>query len=181
MTTKTNNTLNTKQSDIVIKILSVAIPIVVALLFGIRQKIDMGQWTKMLPHLNAILNSLTSLCLLAGYFVVKNKKIDLHKKLMTASFIMGSIFLISYVLYHLTNPSTPYPNEGFIKIVYYFMLISHVVLAAVVVPFVLYAMYYGITSQISKHKKIVKWTWPIWLYVSVSGVIVYVMISPYYH
>jgi putative membrane protein len=154
--------------------------VVVALLFGIRQKIDMGTWTKALPHLNALLNSLTSVFLVAAYYFIKKKNISMHRKLMTGAFGMGSVFLVSYVLYHLTNPSTPYENEGLLKTIYYFLLISHVVLAAVVVPFVLYAMYFGLTMQVQKHKKVVKWTWPIWLYVSVSGVLVYFMISPFY-
>jgi putative membrane protein len=169
-----------KKYDGIIKILAIAIPLAVALLFGIRTKVDIGNWTKFLPHLNAFLNSMTALLLIVGYTFIKKMNIRIHRLTMLAAFGLGSLFLVSYILYHLTNPSTPFGGEGFVKTIYYILLISHVLLAAIVVPFVLYAVYYGISNQIDKHKKVVKWTLPIWLYVSVSGVIVYLMISPYY-
>ena len=169
-----------KKYDTLIRVLSIAIPVVVALLFGIRQKIDLGSWTKILPHLNGALNSLTALALIAGYFFIRAKNTVLHKRSMTIAFVMGSLFLVSYVLYHFTNPNTSYGGEGALKTFYYVLLISHIVLAGVVVPFVLYALYYAWTAQFAKHVKVVKWTLPIWLYVSVTGVIVYLMISPYY-
>jgi putative membrane protein len=169
---------NQKKYDGIIKVVAIAIPLVVALLFGIRTKVDLGSWTKILPHLNGLLNTSTAILLSIGYFYIRNKNIKMHRRIMLTAFALGSLFLISYVLYHLTNPSTAY--EGGVKVIYYGLLISHVLLAAIVVPFVLYAVYYAISGQIERHKKIVKWTLPIWLYVSVSGVIVYLMISPYY-
>ena len=172
---------NQTKYDNLIKVLAIAIPVVVALLFGIRTKIDLGIWTKILPHLNAVLNSLTAVLLIAGYTFIKNKNIQMHRRSMLGAFGLGSVFLVSYVLYHMTNESTGFQQEGIVKIVYLVLLISHVVLAAVVVPFVLYAVYYALSGQIEKHKKVVKWTLPIWLYVSVTGVIVYLMISPYYN
>lgn len=171
---------NQRKYDGLIKVLAIAIPVVVALLFGIRTKVDLGSWTKLLPHLNAILNSATAVLLAVGFFFIKNKNIRMHRMTMLGAFGIGSLFLVSYVLYHLTNPSTIFGGVGIIKLIYYVLLISHVLLAAVVVPFVLYAVYFAISGQIEKHKKVVKWTLPIWLYVSVSGVIVYFMISPYY-
>jgi len=172
---------NQKKYDKLILVLAIVIPVAVALLFGIRTKIDLGTWTKVLPHLNGLLNSLTSVFLILGYIFIKNKNISKHRMAMFSAFVLGSIFLVSYVLYHLTNPSTLFGGAGFIKIIYYILLITHIVLAAVVVPFVLYAVYYAVSGQIEKHKKIVKWTLPIWLYVSVTGVVVYLMISPYYN
>ncbi len=169
-----------KKYDGVIKVLAIAIPLVVALLFGIRTKIDLGAWTKILPHLNGLLNSLTAVLLVIGYIFIKNKNIRMHRMAMLGAFSLGSLFLVSYVLYHLTNPSTSFGGEGTVKILYYILLITHVLLAAVVVPFVLYAVYFAWSGQISRHVKVVKWTLPIWLYVSVTGVIVYLMISPYY-
>ncbi|MCU0430527.1 MAG: DUF420 domain-containing protein [Cytophagaceae bacterium] len=169
-----------KRYDTLIRILSIAIPIVVALLFGIRQKIDLGSWTKLLPHINGAFNSLTALALVMGYASIRMKNIVWHRRFMTIAFLLGSLFLVSYVLYHFTNASTAYGGEGITKIIYYILLLSHIVLAGVVVPFVLYALYYAWTAQFDKHVKVVKWTFPIWLYVSVSGVLVYVMISPYY-
>ena len=112
--------------------------------------------------------------------MIKVKKdINMHKLFNTLSFILGSIFLISYIIYHSSVESTSY--LGGFKILYYFFLISHISLSIVVVPFVLFAFYYALSNQINNHKKIVKYTFPIWLYVSVSGVIVYLMISPFYN
>lgn len=159
---------------------SIAIPLVVALLLGIRVKFDLGEWTKYLPHLNAVLNSSTAILLVAGWFAIKNNKRELHRKLMTFAFYCGSVFLVTYVLYHFSNQSTHFGGEGIIKYVYYTLLISHITLAAIVVYFVLMAMYFALNGQYEEHKRIVKWGHPIWLYVSVTGVIVYLMISPYY-
>jgi putative membrane protein len=172
--------MNNKNSHKIINILSYAIPVVVALLLGIRTKIDLGIWTKALPHLNAIINFSTSILLIIGLIAIKNKKIELHRASMLSAFGLGSLFLISYVLYHLTNASTKFGGEGIISFVYYFLLISHIVLAAVVVRFVLMALFYALTQQIELHKKTVKYAFPIWLYVSTTGVLVYLMISPYY-
>ena len=174
---QTNNNLSYK----VINILSYAIPIVVAILLGIRQKADLGTWTKILPHVNAVINFLTALMLLIGVWAVKNKKIEFHKKCMLTAFVLGSCFLVLYILYHLSNASTSFGGVGFISFVYYFLLITHIILAAVVVKFVLFAVYYGLQNNIEAHRKTVRYAFPIWLYVSVTGVIVYLMISPYYH
>jgi len=171
---------NNLKYDWLIKVLAIAIPLLVAVLFGIRTKVDLGDWTKILPHLNGALNSLTAIFLIIGYVFIKNKNIKWHRLSMLSAFGMGSVFLVSYVLYHLTNASTIFGGAGVVKLVYYILLITHIFLAAIVVPFVLYAVYFALTGQIERHKKIVKWTLPIWLYVSISGVLVYLMISPYY-
>ena len=171
---------NQKKYDTLILVLAIAVPLLVAILFGLRTKVDLGTWTKVLPHLNGLLNSMTAFLLVLGFVFIKRKDIAKHRVCMLGAFSFGSVFLISYVLYHLSNASTPFGGEGFIMVVYYVLLISHVILAAIVVPFVLYAVYFGITMQIDRHKKLVKWTLPIWLYVSITGVLVYLMISPYY-
>ena len=164
----------------VIKIVSVLIPIVVAILLFMPSKITLfGDWTYKLPHFNAAINSLTSILLLLSFYMIKYKKdIKSHQRLNTISFILGGIFLISYIIYHSSVESTSYQGDS--RIIYFFFLISHILLSIVVVPFVLFAFYYSLTNQIEKHKKVVKYTFPIWLYVSVSGVIVYFMISPFY-
>ncbi len=134
-----------------------------------------------LPLLHAILNSLTALCLIAGAIAIKqkaNKK--LHASFMISAFVLSSLFLISYVVYHSLAPSTPYGGEGVMRYIYFVLLISHILLAIIVVPFVLLAFYFALSKQFTRHRKIVKWTLPIWLYVAISGVLVYVMISPYY-
>lgn len=161
-------------------VLSIAIPLVVGLLFGVRQKVFLGTWTDYLPLTNAILNSSTAVLLILALLLVKQKKYEAHGKVNRLAFLLGSLFLLGYVTYHLTHANTPYGNEGAMKIVYKVILYSHILLAAVVVPFVLYSLYYGLTDQRAKHKKVVKWAFPIWLYVSVSGVVVYILISPFY-
>lgn len=166
--------------DKIINVLAVAIPLVVAVLLGIRQKIDLGAWTKVLPHLIGIINSATAVLLIIGYLQIRKKNYKAHRQAMTGAFILGAIFLVCYVLYHLSNESTPYGGVGAIRYVYYFLLISHIVLSIGVVWFVLRAVYFGYTNQLPEHRKAVKFALPIWLYVSVTGVIVYLMISPYY-
>ena len=163
-----------------IRVLSVAIPLAVAVLLGIRQKVELGEWTKLLPHLNAVLNTTTAVLLVVGFFAIRRRNISLHRLSMTASFTLGSLFLVSYVLYHLSNESTKFGGEGAIRYVYFFVLISHIVLSIVVVPFVLLSLYFALSGQFERHKKTVRWAFPIWLYVSVTGVMAYLMISPYY-
>jgi len=168
------------QSTRVINIISIAIPLVVAILLGIPQKVDLGAWTKILPHLNAGINTLTSVLLIAAFVAIKSKNIALHQTLMRFAFILGACFLIFYVLYHLTNPSTKFQGSGMIRYVYFFVLISHIILSLIVLPFVLRAMFFAWTKQFVEHRKVAKIAFPIWLYVSVTGVIAYLMISPYY-
>ncbi|WP_031528331.1 DUF420 domain-containing protein [Dyadobacter crusticola] len=164
----------------IINILAVAIPVAVAILLGIRQKIDLGTWTKVLPHVIGMINTITSILLIAGFYFIKQGNVTGHRRSMTAAFLLGAVFLVCYILYHVSNEATPYGGQGFFRPVYYFLLISHIVLSIVVVWFVLRAIYFGYTNDILQHRKAVKWAMPIWLYVSVSGVIVYLMISPYY-
>ncbi|UFH55562.1 DUF420 domain-containing protein [Spirosoma sp. KNUC1025] len=164
----------------IINILALAIPVAVAVLLGIRQKVDLGSWTTYLPHLNGIINSLTSVLLLMGLYFIRQRNVEAHKRTMLTAFALGSLFLVSYVLYHLTNESTAFGGQGWIRPVYYFLLVSHIVLSVVVVWFVLKAVYYALSGQIARHKQTVKYAFPIWLYVSITGVIVYLMIKPYY-
>ena len=164
-----------------ILVLSIAIPLVVALLLGLRTKIYLGDWTKLLPHIIGLINTITAIFLILGLVFIKLKQYKKHENAMLASFISGSIFLVLYVLYHLTNHSTPFGSQdSVIRLIYYFFLISHIILSIGVVPLVLHTLFYGLTDQREAHIKIVKWTFPVWLYVSVTGVVVYLMISPYY-
>ena len=171
---------NTKNERLV-NILSIAIPVAVAILIGMRTKIDLGAWTKVLPHIIGLLNTTTSITLIAGFVAIKNRNIIMHRRMMSLSFIQGSLFLILYILYHVSNASTSYGGDGILRPIYYVLLVSHISLSIGVVWFVLRAVYYALSGQITEHKKIVKWTFPLWLYVSVTGVIVYLMISPYYN
>jgi len=148
-----------------------------------------------LPKLNAILNGTCSVLLLLSLYFIKQKKITIHKRINITAFILSSLFLVSYILFHYLTPETRYgdingdgvvsPAElaaaGSMRTVYFCVLIPHIILAAVVLPLILLSFYRGLQMQVEKHKKIVRWAFPIWLYVTISGVIVYLMISPFYH
>lgn len=127
-----------------------------------------------------IINSLVAILLLAGLITAKNKQFVLHKNIMFVAIILSVLFLVFYIGHHLFAGSTKYGGEGIIKIIYYILLISHIFLAAIVLPFILFTAYRAITGEYTRHKKNAKLTWPIWFYVAVSGVIVYLMIQPYY-
>ncbi|AFK02869.1 protein of unknown function DUF420 [Emticicia oligotrophica DSM 17448] len=169
-----------KASMTFINVVSVAVPLVVAILLGIRQKLDIGAWTKVLPHVIGAINTLTSVLLIYGLFLIKQKQIERHKKIMTIAFGLGGLFLVCYVLYHLTNPSTSFGGEGFVKYIYYFVLISHILLSLVVLPLVLRTYFFAWINEYEMHRKLTKYAFPIWLYVSITGVIAYLMIRPYY-
>jgi putative membrane protein len=189
---------NPKQDSkimIAVAVLSVAIPLVVAVLLYIPQTGKLGDLNvSFLPTLNAVLNSFTALCLIVGYYFVKNKNVKGHRIMMVSAFVASSLFLVSYVLYHFQAPSTRYGDingdgvvdavelaaAGVTRTVYFVILLSHIVLAAIVVPFVLLSIYFGLTNQVDRHRKLSKWTFPIWLYVAITGVVVFLMISPYY-
>ena len=137
-------------------------------------------WVFFLPAFNAIVNGICSLLLILSLYFIKRKDISTHKKLNIAAFILSSLFLVSYIIFHATGIKTTYGGEGTIRTIYYIILISHIILAAVVLPLVLFSFQKGLQMQVEKHKKLVRWSYPIWLYVTVTGVIVYLMISPYY-
>ncbi len=157
--------------------LSIAIPVAVAVLFTVS--ID-GYDTSFLPPIYATLNALTAVFLIAAVIAIKNKKIELHKKLNTSAIAFSVIFLVLYVVYHSTSESTPYGGEGTIRSVYFFILISHILLSIVVIPFVLFTYVKALSGKFEQHRKLARITFPLWLYVAVTGVIVYLMISPYY-
>jgi len=175
-----NEALAPKKSMLLIKILSIAIPMAVAVLLSLPFKLSLGDWVYQLPHAIGLVNTLTSFALIGAFIAIKKRKIDVHRKLNSTAFILGAVFLVLYILYHASAESTPYGGEGYVRYVYYFFLISHILLSIGVVPLVLLAFYYALNGMIDRHKKIVKYTFPIWLYVSVTGVTVYLMISPYY-
>jgi putative membrane protein len=186
---------NDRKYLVTIGVLSVAIPIVVAILLFIPQTGKLGDLdVSFLPRLNATLNSATALLLVLGFAFVKKGNINLHRTMMISAFALSSVFLVSYVIYHFQAPSTRFGDingdgvvdaaeiaqAGLLRMVYLVLLLTHIVTAAIIVPFVLLSIYFGITNQVGRHRKISKWTFPLWLYVAVTGVVVYVMISPYY-
>ena len=191
------NTINpTNRTTIrTIALVSILIPIAVAVLIFLPQKETfLGEWVRSIPAFNAIINSLTAILLVSAVVAIKRGNIELHKKLMMSAFVLGAMFLVAYIMYHLTVPSVKFGDvngdgnlsdaeilqAGNIRYFYYFILLSHILLSIVVVPLVLFAFYFSLTDKIDKHKKIVKFTFPIWLYVSVTGVLTYLLISPYY-
>ncbi|WP_421869003.1 DUF420 domain-containing protein [Marinoscillum sp.] len=180
----------------VIQIVSVVIPVVVAVLLFAPINLSLGDqgWVRALPGVNAVINSLTAVLLIAALIAIKKKNIRLHRTLMLSALVLGTLFLVSYVIYHASTTSTVFGDVdhdgvlssaekaelGSMRGIYLFTLLSHIGLSIVVVPFVLLAFYYALSNQISRHQKIVKYTFPVWLYVSITGVLVYLMISPYY-
>jgi len=159
-------------------ILSIVIPIVVAILFGI--KIPGVERLGFLPPIYATINGLTAIILIAAVIQIKKGNRKTHERLMKTAIVFSILFLLLYITYHMTSDSTKYEGDGLIRYIYYFVLITHIVLSIIVIPFVLATFVRGLTGQFEKHKKIAKITFPLWLYVAISGVIVYVMISPYY-
>ncbi|HLT81792.1 MAG TPA: DUF420 domain-containing protein [Cyclobacteriaceae bacterium] len=157
--------------------LSVLIPITIAALF--RVKIE-GYDTSFLPPIYATINGITALLLVAGYLAIRSKRIVLHRRLMKSCIALSASFLIMYVIYHMTSDSTPYEGTGWIRGVYYFILISHIVLSVAVVPLVLITFSRALSGNFERHRALAKFALPVWLYVAVSGVIVYLMISPFY-
>ncbi|KEO74891.1 DUF420 domain-containing protein [Anditalea andensis] len=161
--------------------ISILIPVVVAVLLFMPEKLALGQdWVFFLPHLNAVINSAASIALILGLYFIKSGNVPYHRAAMTIAFGLGTIFLVSYVIYHASAPSTTFGGEGFIRTLYYIILITHIILAAVALFPILLAYYFGMTGKVDRHRKVVRYAYPIWLFVTVSGVVVYLMISPYY-
>jgi putative membrane protein len=165
-----------------ITILSIVIPVAVAALFGINLR-ELGFDVKplsFLPPIYATINGITAILLVSAVIAIKKGRKNLHEKLNTLAILCSVLFLVMYVAYHMTSDSTTFGGEGIIKYFYYFILITHIVLSIVVIPFVLVTLMRAKFGKFNEHKKIAKITFPLWLYVAVTGVIVYLMISPYY-
>ncbi|HEY0426625.1 MAG TPA: DUF420 domain-containing protein [Pyrinomonadaceae bacterium] len=165
-----------KNSRLFINTISIVVPIVVAVLLSLPNKLDLGAWTKNLAHAIGLINTLTTFTLIFGLVFIKTGKIEAHRLMMSISFALGGLFLICYVTYHLTNPANRFAGEGFVRYAYLFLLATHVLLSLVVLPLVLRAMFFAVTGQFARHKRVVRYAYPIWLYVSVSGVAVYLLL-----
>ena len=163
--------------------LSVIIPIAVAFLILFPNVFHIASENydfSSLPFFHAVLNGSTAILIFTGFVLIKNKKTELHKVIMLSAFSLSSIFLVSYVISKITNEPVPFGGEGMIRDIYFFILISHILLSIPVLPLALFSIYRAMTGEIEKHKSIVKWTFPIWMYVSVTGVLVYLLMHPYY-
>ncbi|RNC84305.1 MAG: DUF420 domain-containing protein [Winogradskyella sp.] len=162
--------------------LSIIIPLAVAALFGVnlrRLGFDVEPLS-FLPPIYASVNALTAIVLIIAVVAIKNGRRKLHENLMKLAIALSVSFLVMYVAYHMTSDSTKFGGEGLIKYVYFFILITHILLSIIIIPFVLITYVRAITNNFERHKKIAKITFPLWLYVAVTGVVVYIMISPYY-
>jgi putative membrane protein len=176
-----DNSLEQKFNKFII-VVSILIPVVVAVLFSVKLK-DFGfhvEPLSFLPPIYATINGITAVVLIAGVLAIKNGKRRLHERLMTSAIALSVAFLVMYVAYHMTSDSTKFGGEGIIRPIYFFILISHILLSIAVIPLVLITYVRALANKFDKHKKIAKITFPIWLYVAVTGVVVYLMIAPYY-
>ena len=162
---------------------TILIPVVVtvlAFLPGLELSAESKEMMYQLPKLNAIINGTAFVTLIAAWFAIKNKNIALHKRLTSVAMMLSVLFLLSYITFHFTTEPTDYCGEGSIKYLYFFILITHILLSAIIVPLVLFTYARGYMMQVEQHRKLAKITWPLWLYVTATGVIVYLMISPCY-
>ena len=170
----------TKTDKIVIPVivaLSLVVPLVVLLLMNLNVRYNLlGLEVGTFPFFHAVINA----CTAAGYFLIKIGDMKWHRNVMITAFALSCVFLVSYVISKISNDPVPYGGEGILRPIYFFILISHIVLSGIIVPLVLFTMYRGLNKQYIKHKKVARWTFPIWFYVSVTGVLVYIFMLPYY-
>ncbi|WKD85659.1 hypothetical protein KCTC32516_01002 [Polaribacter huanghezhanensis] len=171
-----------KKYNRIIVFLSIIIPLVVAILFSVNLK-KLGfnvMPLSFLPPIYATINGITAMLLIFAVIAIKKGNRKLHEQLNTTAIFCSVLFLLMYIAYHMTSESTRFGGEGAIKYVYYFILITHILLSIAVIPFVLITFVRARLGKFSEHKKIAKITFPLWLYVAITGVVVYLMISPYY-
>ena len=163
-----------------ILVVSSVVFLVVVILSQLPKQDAIPSWVAFLPKLNALLNGTCTVILLASLYFIKNKNIAMHRKLNLTACILSTLFLLSYVTFHAFGVETRFPTDNPNRPIYLVILSTHILLAAIVMPLVLLSLYRGLTNQVVAHKKITRWSYPIWLYVTTTGVIVYLMISPYY-
>jgi putative membrane protein len=186
---------NDKKAAIIIWTVSIIVFIAVALLTKVKLELNLSFNPHIFATFNAIINSIVALLLLAALLAVKSKKFLLHKKLMVVAIILSLFFLVSYICHHLLSGDTKYGDlnhdgilsvdekslAGNMRYIYYFILATHIPLAGIILPFILFTAYRALTGDYSKHMKLARITWPIWFYVAITGVVVYLMIRPYYN
>jgi putative membrane protein len=185
---------NDRKARLLIWLVSLIVFIGIAILSGIKLDIPVSFDPHIFAALNAIINTCVAILLVAGLLAVKSKKYFLHKRIMVAAIILSVFFLVSYVCHHLLSGETKFGDlnrdgivsldekslAGSTRYVYYFILITHIPLAGIILPFILFTAYRSLSGDYEKHKRLARITWPVWFYVAVSGVLVYLMISPYY-
>lgn len=175
--TKTQSAKDRRYNRTIV-ILSILVPLAVAILFGMPK--IRGYDLSFLPPVYATINGVTALLLTTAYVAIRRGKRLLHERLMKTCIALSALFLMLYVAYHLTSESTPFGGTGVVRYVYFFILITHILLSVGVIPFVLFTFARALSGDFQKHKKLARLTFPVWLYVAVTGVLVYLLISPYY-
>jgi putative membrane protein len=185
---------NDKKAKLLIYVVSFVVFAAVVLLSKFKLEVDLGFNVHVFAQANAIINSVVAILLLAGLITIKQKKYLLHKKIMLAAMFLSVLFLVSYIAHHLLAGDTKFGDinhdgilsedeklaAGSVRMLYYFILLTHIPLAAIILPFILFTAYRALIGEYEQHKKLTRITWPVWFYVAVTGVVVYVMISPYY-
>jgi len=186
---------NDKKAKLLIYILSFVVFAAVVFLSKYKLDVDLGFDVHVFAKANAIINSMVAVLLLAGLLTVKQKKYAVHKRIMLTAISLSVLFLLSYIAHHLLAGDTKYGDinhdgmvsvdekalAGNLRMIYYFILITHIPLAAIILPFILFTAYRALIGEYDKHKKLVRITWPVWFYVAITGVVIYLMISPYYN
>lgn len=171
---------NDRKFRVLILLFSFIVFAAVVLLGRYKLEADLGFDVHVFASINAVINSIVSILLLAALIAVRRRKLELHRNIMFGAMVLSFLFLVSYIAHHLLSGDTVYGGTGSIRYLYYFILITHIFLAAIILPFILFTTYRALIGEYARHKKLARITWPIWFYVSVSGVVVYLMISPYY-
>lgn len=173
-------TKNDKKANWLIITFSVIVFLLVTALGRVSVTVDLGFSPHLFAKINAFINSFVSVFLILALVAVKQKKYVLHRNFMLTAMVLSILFLVSYIAHHLLTEPTSFPDAGISKTIYYILLFTHIPLAGIILPFILYTAYRGLTGEWVKHRKLARITWPIWFYVAVTGVIIYIMISPYY-
>lgn len=171
---------NDKKAKALIYVVSAVVFLAVVILNRIQLNVNLPFDPHVFATVSALINSTVALLLIGGLMTAKNRNFEMHKKIMLTAIVLSVLFLLSYIAHHLFAGETRYGGEGIGKTIYYIILFTHIPLAGIVLPFILFTAYRALTGEYEQHKKLTKITWPLWLYVAVTGVVVYLMISPYY-
>ena len=171
---------NDKLASRIIYTISIVVFVAVVVLNRVKLNLDLPFSPHVFALASAVINSMVAILLIAGLITAKQKNYIVHKKIMMTAIVLSVLFLLSYIAHHLLASETKFGGEGTIKTIYYIILFTHIPLAGIILPFILFTAYRALIGEYGQHKKLTRITWPVWLYVAITGVIVYMMISPYY-
>ncbi len=161
-------------------LITVVVLVLVGLMRRVKIPLPQGWDFSFLPPFHATLNALTAVVLLAAFYFIKQKNVTMHRRMIYVAMTLSVLFLLSYVMYHFTTEETSFGGTGTIRYVYYFILITHISLAGLILPFILFTFIKAYTNQIEQHRKMARWVFPLWLYVAITGPICYLLLMPYY-